>query len=76
MNKSIDKVTTKRMVLYSGRAHPALASEVASHLNISLGQADVVEFANGEIRPRFGESIRGGDVFIMQSHYEIGRAHV
>jgi ribose-phosphate pyrophosphokinase len=57
------------MVLYSGRAHPELASEVASHLNISLGQADVVEFANGEIRPRFGESIRGGDVFIMQSHY-------
>ena len=69
MNKSIDKVTTKRMVLYSGRAHPELAREVASHLNISLGEADVVEFANGEIRPRFGESIRGGDVFIMQSHY-------
>jgi ribose-phosphate pyrophosphokinase len=42
---------------------------VASHLNISLGEADVIEFANGEIRPRFGESIRGGDVFIMQSHY-------
>ena len=57
------------MVLYSGRAHPELAREVASHLNISLGEADVVEFANGEIRPRFGESIRGGDVFIMQSHY-------
>ncbi|NCY08801.1 MAG: ribose-phosphate diphosphokinase, partial [Actinobacteria bacterium] len=46
-----------------------LAREVASHLNITLGEADVVEFANGEIRPRFGESIRGGDVFIMQSHY-------
>ena len=29
----------------------------------------MVEFANGEIRPRFGESIRGGDVFIMQSHF-------
>lgn len=57
------------MVLYSGRAHTELAREVASHLNISLGEADVVEFANGEIRPRFGESIRGGDVFIMQSHY-------
>ena len=57
------------MVLYSGRAHPALAREVASHLNISLGEADVVQFANGEIRPRFGESIRGGDVFIMQSHF-------
>jgi ribose-phosphate pyrophosphokinase len=69
VNKSIDKVTTKRMVLYSGRAHPELAREVAAHLNISLGEADIVEFANGEIRPRFGESIRGGDVFIMQSHY-------
>ena len=57
------------MVLYSGRAHPALAREVAGHLNISLGEADVVELANGEIRPRFGESIRGGDVFIMQSHF-------
>ena len=57
------------MVLYSGRAHPALAREVAGHLNISLGEADVVEFANGEIRRRFGESIRGGDVFIMQSHF-------
>lgn len=57
------------MVLYSGRAHPALAREVAGHLNISLGVADVVQFANGEIRPRFGESIRGGDVFIMQSHF-------
>ncbi len=57
------------MVLYSGRAHPALAREVAAHLNITLGEADVVEFANGEIRPRFGESIRGGDVFIMQSHF-------
>ncbi|MGA0154213.1 MAG: ribose-phosphate diphosphokinase, partial [Ilumatobacteraceae bacterium] len=54
---------------YTGRAHPELAREVASHLNISLGEADVIEFANGEIRPRFGESIRGGDVFIMQSHY-------
>ena len=60
------------MVLYSGRAHPALAREVAGHLNISLGEADVVEFANGEIRPRFGESIRGGDVFIMQSHFGHG----
>ena len=60
------------MVLYSGRAHPALAREVAAHLNITLGEADVVEFANGEIRPRFGESIRGGDVFIMQSHFGHG----
>ena len=68
MNKTIDKVTTKRMALYSGRTHPALAEEVAQHLNVQLGEANIIEFANGELRPRFGESIRGGDVFIMQTH--------
>ena len=68
MNKTIDKVTTKRMALYTGRTHPALAAEVAQHLNVQLGEANIVEFANGELRPRFGESIRGGDVFIMQTH--------
>lgn len=68
MNKTIDKVTTKRMALYTGRTHPQLAEEVAQHLEVQLGEANIVEFANGEIRPRFGESVRGGDVFIMQTH--------
>ncbi|MEN9792528.1 MAG: phosphoribosylpyrophosphate synthase [Actinomycetota bacterium] len=65
----LEKVTTKRLSLYSGRTHPTLAAEVAEHLNIRIGDANIVRFANGEIRPRFSESIRGGDVFIMQSHY-------
>ncbi|MFM9086217.1 MAG: ribose-phosphate diphosphokinase [Acidimicrobiia bacterium] len=68
MNSSIDKVTTKRMALYTGRTHPGLADEVAQHLGVRLGTASVTEFSNGELRPRFGESIRGGDVFIMQTH--------
>ena len=68
MNKTIDKVTTKRMALYTGRTHPVLAEEVAQHLEVQLGEANIVEFANGELRPRFGESVRGGDVFIMQTH--------
>jgi len=68
VNSSIDKVTTKRMALYSGRTHPGLADEVAQHLGVRLGTASVTEFSNGELRPRFGESIRGGDVFIMQTH--------
>jgi ribose-phosphate pyrophosphokinase len=65
----MEKVTTKRMSLYSGRTHPALAEEVAAHLGVEVGHANLVEFSNGEIRPRFGESIRGTDVFIMQTHY-------
>ena len=64
----MEKVTTKRMSLYSGRTHPALAQEVAEHLGTELGDPGIVQFANGEIRVRFGESIRGSDVFIMQTH--------
>jgi ribose-phosphate pyrophosphokinase len=65
----MEKVTTKRLSLFSGRTHPQLAKEVADHLGIELGDANLVEFANGEIRPRFADSIRGGDVFVMQTHH-------
>jgi ribose-phosphate pyrophosphokinase len=64
----MEKVTTKRMALYSGRTHPELAKEVADHLGVDIGDPNIVQFANGEIRPRFVESIRGSDVFIMQTH--------
>ena len=64
----MQKVTTKQMALYSGSTHPDLAREVAAHLGTELGNPGLVTFANGEIRCRFGESIRGNDVFIMQTH--------
>ena len=67
----MEKVTTKRLALFSGRTHPELAEEVATHLNIELGHDNLVEFSNGEIRCRFGESIRGSDVFVIQSHYGV-----
>ncbi len=65
----MEKVTTKRMALYSGRTHPTLAEEVAEGLGIDLGDPQIVEFASGEIRPRFNESVRGSDVFVMQTHF-------
>jgi len=64
----MEKVTTKRLALYTGRTHPELAEEVAGHLGIPLGQDNLVSFANGEMRCSFGESVRGTDVFIMQTH--------
>ncbi|MBL6629522.1 MAG: ribose-phosphate diphosphokinase [Ilumatobacteraceae bacterium] len=67
----MEKVTTKKLAIYSGRTHPALAEEVAEHLGLGLGDPNIVEFSNGEIRPRFAESVRGTDVFIMQSHYGV-----
>jgi len=66
---NMDKVTTKRLSLFTGRTHPELAAEVSEHLGIRLGDANIVEFSNGEIRPRYADSIRGGDVFVMQTHY-------
>ncbi len=67
----MEKVTTKKLALYSGRTHPELAQEVAGHRGQDLGDPHNVEFANGEIRPRFAESVRGSDVFVMQTHYGI-----
>ncbi len=67
----MEKVTTKRLALYTGRTHPELAQEVATHLNIELGNANLVEFANGEVRCSFGESVRGTDVFVMQTHFGV-----
>lgn len=58
----------KRLHLITGRAHPELAEEVAQLLDVKLLDANLSEFANGEIYCRFAESVRGGDVFILQTH--------
>jgi ribose-phosphate pyrophosphokinase len=55
-------------VLVSGRAHPGLAAEVARELDIELLPTTAYDFANGEIYVRFNESVRGSDVFVLQSH--------
>jgi len=58
----------KRLVLVSGRAHPALAEEVAEHLGVELVPTSAYDFANGEVYVRFEESVRGSDAFVIQSH--------
>ena len=64
----MELVTKKTMHLFSGRTNPDLAVEVAEHLGIELGDPQLTDFANGELKCRFRDSVRGGDVFIMQSH--------
>ena len=61
-------VTTKRLQLLSGRFNLELAQAIAEHLGVDLCETNLSEFANGEIHCRFGQSIRGADVFIIQSH--------
>ncbi|GAB3565841.1 ribose-phosphate diphosphokinase [Spelaeicoccus albus] len=59
---------SKRMVFVSGRAHPELARQVSESLGTDVAPTDAYDFANGEIYVRFGESVRGADVFVLQSH--------
>jgi ribose-phosphate pyrophosphokinase len=61
-------ITKKRMQIFSGRGYPELASEIADHLGMRLGDVDLHEFANGEIYVRYRENVRGSDVFVVQSH--------
>jgi ribose-phosphate pyrophosphokinase len=66
----MELVTKKRLVLVAGRGHEELSNEVAEHLGVPLGEVVLSTFANGEIYCRFGENIRGADVFVFQSHCE------
>jgi ribose-phosphate pyrophosphokinase len=58
----------KKLMLFSGRAHPELTAEIASHLGTEPTPAQLSDFANGEIFVRFLESVRGCDAFVVQSH--------
>ena len=64
----MELITKKRLHLISGRSNLPLAEEIAEHLGVQLSEPNLGEFANGEIHCKFGESVRGGDVFIVQSH--------
>jgi len=64
----MELVSKKRLHLVSGRTNLPLAREIADNLGVTLGDANNAEFANGELHCRFDESVRGMDVFIIQSH--------
>ena len=57
----------KRLMVFAGRSHPELASRIAERLGVELGEIELTTFANGETYCRYCESIRGADVFIVQS---------
>ncbi|QEC50850.1 ribose-phosphate pyrophosphokinase [Baekduia soli] len=57
----------KRLMLFAGRSHPALAASIARRLGVGLGPVQLETYANGEVYCRFDESVRGADVFVVQS---------
>jgi ribose-phosphate pyrophosphokinase len=64
---SIPHDYTKRLMVFGGRASQELATRIAGRLDVDLGQVDLRTFANGEVYCRYNESIRGADVFLVQS---------
>ena len=64
----MDLVTKKRLLLFAGSGNPELSQEIASNLKVPLGDIKLSRFANGELYCRYGESVRGADVFLLQSY--------
>jgi ribose-phosphate pyrophosphokinase len=60
----------KRLMVFAGRSHPELAQRIADKLDLELGEVALETFANGETYCRYEESIRGADIFLLQTGSE------
>src|SRR5436305_3307376 len=63
----IETGPSKRLMLFSGRSHPELAQRIAQKLGIEVGDVSLRTFADGNTYCRYEESIRGADLFIVQT---------
>jgi ribose-phosphate pyrophosphokinase len=64
---SIPQDYTKRLMVFGGRCSMELAAKIARNLDVDLGDVHLRTFADGEVYCRYNESIRGADVFLVQS---------
>jgi ribose-phosphate pyrophosphokinase len=64
----MEQVTKKKLAIFAGRSCFDLAESVSEKLGVELGISNISEFANGEIHCRFDQSVRGSDVFIINTH--------
>src|SRR5690554_838373 len=62
-----DHRMSKGVKIFAGRATQQLGEKVAKEFGIPLGNVTVAEFSDGEFQPSFEETVRGQDVFIVQS---------
>jgi ribose-phosphate pyrophosphokinase len=63
----IERGPQKRLMVFAGRSHPELAQRITEQLGVELGEIELETFANDETYCRYGESIRGADVFLVQT---------
>ena len=66
----IERGPQKRLMVFSGRSHPELAERIGQQLGVELGDIELKTFANDETYVRYCESIRGADVFLVQTGAE------
>lgn len=57
----------KNIKIFSANSHPELARDIAANLDIPLGNSEVTKFSNGEIAIKIDETVRGADVFVVQT---------
>ena len=63
----IERGPQKKLMVFSGRSHPELAGQIAEKLGVELGDMELETFKNDETYARYEESIRGADVFLVQT---------
>src|ERR1044072_48516 len=63
----IERGPWKRLMVFSGRSHPELAKKIGEQLGVECGEVTLKTFANDETYVRYCESIRGADVFLVQT---------
>lgn len=65
-----------KLQIFSCNANPVLAEEIANHVGVVLGDAQITNFSDGETRVTLNESVRGGDIFVIQSTSEPVNHHI
>ena len=63
----LERGPQKKLMVFSGRSHPVLAERITEQLGVELGEIELHTFGNGETYCRYDESIRGADLFIVQT---------
>ena len=66
-NGHLTQTTEKRLMIVSGEGFPELAEKIADRLDMDLSGVELVKFPGGELYARYLESVRGADMFIIQS---------
>jgi ribose-phosphate pyrophosphokinase len=66
-NGHLTQINEKRLMLFAGEGYPDLADRIADRLDIELGGVELRQFSAGEVYARYFDSVRGADVFIVQS---------